>query len=109
MDLPVNIMALKARASQDGMGRDTHCDHDRIPGGREHVRVIVALVVLGELPGEELTGELGDRGEGAESSQPSLPGHPKLFILDRHPFPRFGALLCHHKPLLWMSAYACLS
>lgn len=41
------------------MGRDTHCDHDRIPGGREHVRVIVALVVLGELPGEELTGKLG--------------------------------------------------
>lgn len=52
-------MALNTHASQDGMGRDTHCDHDRIPGGREHVRVIVALVVLGELPGEELTGELG--------------------------------------------------
>ena len=53
------MMALNAHACQDGMGRDTHCDHDRIPGGREHVRVIVALVVLGELPGEELTGELG--------------------------------------------------
>lgn len=52
-------MALNAHASQDGMGRDTYCDHDRIPGGREHVRVIVALIVLGELPGEELTGELG--------------------------------------------------
>lgn len=37
----------------------THCDHDRIPGGREHVRVIIALVVLGELLGEELAGELG--------------------------------------------------
>lgn len=41
------------------MGRGTHCDHDRIPSGREHVRVIIALVVLGELLGEELAGELG--------------------------------------------------
>lgn len=40
----------------------THRDHDRVPGGGEDVRVVVALVVLGELLGEEFTGELEAEG-----------------------------------------------
>lgn len=47
-----------------GAGGVTHCDHDRVPGGREDICVIVALVVLGELLGEEFTGELEAEGEG---------------------------------------------
>lgn len=42
----------------------THCDHDRVPGGREDVCVVVALVVLGELLGEEFAGELEVKGGG---------------------------------------------
>lgn len=41
----------------------THCDHDRVPGGGEDVRVVIALVVLGELLGEEFSGELGAEGQ----------------------------------------------
>ena len=47
----------------------THRDHDRVPGGGEDVRVVVALVVLGELLGEEFTGELEAEG-GAGFSRP---------------------------------------
>ena len=42
----------------------THRDHDGVPGGREDVRVVVALVVLGELLGEEFAGELEAKGGG---------------------------------------------
>lgn len=59
----LGIVALKAH-SLLGMGAVTHCDHDRVPGGREDVCVIVALIMLGELLGEELTGELGAEEEG---------------------------------------------
>lgn len=52
-------------SSQHGFGGYvTYCDHDRVPGGREDIRVVVALVVLGELLGEEFTGELEAEDEG---------------------------------------------
>lgn len=75
-------------ASQGDMGRGTHCDHDRIPGGRENVRVVITLVVLGKLLGEELSGEL--RTEERMLSPPSLSslGDTKLSILGRHPVPK---------------------
>lgn len=47
-----------ARSAGPQRPRATHCDHDGVPGGREDVRVIVALVVLAKLLGEELAGEL---------------------------------------------------
>lgn len=47
----------------------THCDHDGVPGGREDICVIVALVVLGELLGEEFTGELEAEREGGLGSR----------------------------------------
>lgn len=36
----------------------TYCDHDRVPGGREDVRVVVPLVMLLQLLGEKLSGQL---------------------------------------------------
>lgn len=70
------------------MGKGTHCYHDRIPGGRENIRVIIALVVLGKLLGEELSGELGT--EKRVLSPPSLSslGDTKLSILGRHSLPK---------------------
>lgn len=62
-------------------GDVTHCDHDRVPGGREDICVIVALVVLGELLGEELAGELEEEAEGRLRSPPPPPaawGSPGL-------------------------------
>lgn len=54
-----------SESSQHGFGGSvTHCDHDRVPGGRKDIRVVVALVVLGELLGEEFTGELEAEDEG---------------------------------------------
>lgn len=79
--------------SREDMGKGTHCDHDGIPGGRENVRVIIALVVLGKLLGEELSGELGT--EERVLSPPSLSslGDTKLSILGRHSLPKD----CHHR------------
>lgn len=74
--------------SQDDMGRGTHCDHDRIPGGRENVRVIIALVVLGKLLGEELSGELGTEERALSPPSLSSPGDIKLSILSRHLVPK---------------------
>lgn len=45
------------RAKWDWHGL-THCDHNRVPGGREDIRVIVPPVVLLQLLGEELSGQL---------------------------------------------------
>lgn len=55
---PLGIRALRAQSIPGA----THRDHDRVPGGGEDVRVVVALVVLGELLGEEFTGELEAEG-----------------------------------------------
>lgn len=57
----LGIVALNAHGIPGGV---THRDHDGVPGGREDVCVVVALVVLGELLGEELSGELGEEAEG---------------------------------------------
>lgn len=70
------------------MGRDTHCDHDRIPGGRENVRVIIALVVLGKLLGEELSGELGTEERALSPPSLSFPGDIKLSVLSSHLVPK---------------------
>lgn len=36
----------------------TYCDHNRVPGGREDIRVVVPLVMLLQLLGEKLSGQL---------------------------------------------------
>lgn len=76
--------------SREDMGKGTHCDHDGIPGGRENIRVIIALVVLSKLLGEELSGELGT--EERVLSPPSLSSlgdtDTKLSILGRHSLPK---------------------
>lgn len=36
----------------------TYCDHNRVPGGREDVRVVVPQVMLLQLLGEKLSGQL---------------------------------------------------
>lgn len=59
----------------------THGDHDRVPGGGEDVSVIVALVVLGELLGEEFSGELRHREGWAAETQCIAPG----FLLMKFP------------------------
>lgn len=75
-------------ASQDDLGRGTYCDHDRIPGGRENVRVIVTLVVLGKLLGEELSCELGTKERVLSPPSLSSLGDTKLSILGKHPVPK---------------------
>lgn len=55
---PLGVRALRAQSIPGA----THCDHDGVPGGGEDVRVIVALVMLGKLLGEEFTGELEAEG-----------------------------------------------
>lgn len=44
-----------------GHGR-TYCDHNGVPGGREDVRVVVPQVMLLQLLGEKLSGQLKSTG-----------------------------------------------
>lgn len=69
----LGIVALNAHGIPGGV---THRDHDGVPGGREDVCVVVALVVLGELLGEELSGELGEEAEGRLRPPPSSAVQP---------------------------------
>jgi hypothetical protein len=88
------------------IGGDTHCDHDRVPGGRENVRVIIALVVLGELLSEELTGELGAEerklkpeagcGPSSPRRQPSPPAIASHSLWEGE-----GARVSHSRPWAW--------
>lgn len=70
----------------------TYCDHNRVPGGGEDVRVVVPQVMLLQLLGEKLSGQL-KRGEVKwdgcrQHPSPALPQAPS-----GHPVPCSGFVL----------------